>query len=299
MTIHDFLLDLVAIRGLSLNTRDAYANDLRIFDRYVDNILDATQKDITDFIASERAKGFNDKTVARRLASIKSYFDFCVKQGALEENPCKNIPKAKAPLTLPRVLSVKDVTAICDASERVGRTPLERARNKVIVEMLYGSGLRVSELICLKKGIFTGKPEHMIVKGKGSKERLVPISSYTTEAIDTYLELLLETRLSNSQYLFPTNSQQGYINRELVFQSLKHIASVARVDHRKVSPHKLRHAFASHLLENGADIMVISSLLGHANVTTTEIYTHVADRRLIETVNKNHPFAKKGAVNEV
>ncbi len=152
MTIHDFLLDLVAIRGLSINTRDGYANDLRIFDRYVDNILDATQKDIIDFIASQRAKGFNDKTVARRLASIKSYFDFCVKQGALEENPCKNIPKAKAPFTLPRILSVEDVSAICDASGRVGRTPLERARNKVIVEMLYGSGLRVSELISLKKG---------------------------------------------------------------------------------------------------------------------------------------------------
>ena len=296
MTIHDFLLDLGAVRGLSLNTRDAYANDLRIFSSYIDEPLDAKQKDITDFIVSQRAKGFNDKTVARRLASIKSYFDFCVKEGALEENPCKNIPKAKAPFTLPRVLSVKDVTAICDVADRVGRTPLEKARNKVIVELLYGSGLRISELISLKRGLFEGKPDHMIVRGKGNKERIVALSKVSLKAIAIYLGHLLQSKFSNSPYLFPSNSRQGYLNRELVFQSIKHIASVARVDYRKVSPHKLRHAFASHLLENGADLMVISSLLGHANISTTEIYTHVADKSLIEAVNKNHPFSKKGAL---
>ena len=296
MTIHDFLLDLVAVRGLSLNTRDAYANDLRIFSSYIDEPLDAKQKDITDFIVSQRAKGFNDKTVARRIASLRTFYDFCVKEGALEESPCKHIPKSRTPTSLPRVLSVKDVTSMCDVADRVGRTPLEKARNKVIVELLYGSGLRISELISLKRGLFEGKPDHMIVRGKGNKERIVPISKVSLKAIAIYLGHLLQSKFSNSHYLFPSNSRQGYLNRELVFQSIKHIASVARVDYRKVSPHKLRHAFASHLLENGAYLVVIQKLLGHAHLTTTEIYTHVADRRLIETVNRNHPFAKKGAL---
>lgn len=294
----DFLLCLLTEKNMSMNTASSYRADLKIFSTFINkknlNIEKVKKNDINKFFQSQREKGFSDNTISRRLSTIKQFFKFLVKEGLLYRNPCEDIKNFKKTRKIPGFLSEEEILRILDAASRVGKNKLEKTRNKALIEILYGSGMRVSELVSLRKSLFIGMPELILIKGKGNKERIVPISKLALSATKKYLAELKKTHKEfyESDFLFPSRSKNGYLNREKLFLIIKEISSNAGVNAQYVSPHKIRHAFASHLLSNGADLRVIQTLLGHKNLSTTEIYTHILDERVIKSVRKNHPFAK-------
>ena len=299
----DFLLSLVTEKNMSLNTASSYKADLNIFFEFINqqklNIKTLQQTEINKFFQNQREKGFSDNTISRRLSTLKQFFKFLVREGLFDQNPCEDIKNFKSTKKIPGFLSEREVLKILNCAGTVGKNKAERARNKALIEILYASGMRVSELVSLRKSLFTGNPELILIKGKGNKERMVPISKIALSAIKKYLTELKKTNLElyKSEFLFPSRSKNGYLNRERFFLIIKEIASSAGLNMQNVSPHKIRHAFASHLLSNGADLRVIQTILGHKNLSTTEIYTHILDEKMIKSIQENHPFAKKDLKN--
>ena len=299
----DFLLSLVTEKNMSLNTASSYKADLKIFFKFLtqQNLTVETvrKNEISKFFQSQRERGFSDNTVSRRLSTIKQFFKFLILEDLLDRNPCEDIKNFKKTKKLPNFLSEEEVVRILNSASTVGKNNVERARNKALIEILYASGMRVSELVSLRKSLFNGTPELILIKGKGNKERMVPISKIALSAIKKYLAELKKDsiELYKSDFLFPSRSKSGYLNRERFFLIIKEVANTAGLNAKYVSPHKIRHAFASHLLSNGADLRVIQTLLGHKNLSTTEIYTHILNEKIIKSVQKNHPFAKKDFKN--
>jgi len=284
---------------MSLNTASSYSADLKIFFTFIKqqnlSITIVSKADVSKFFQSERARGYSDNTISRRLSTMKQFFKFLVQEGFLDKNPCEDIKNFKKAKKIPGFLSEEEVLRILNAASSVGKDNFERARNKALIEILYASGMRVSELVSLRKSAFTGSPELILIKGKGNKERMVPISKIALSATKKYLAELKKTNLAfyESNFLFPSKSKNGHLNREMFFLIIKEVAKKAGLNAQYISPHKIRHAFASHLLSNGADLRVIQTLLGHKNLSTTEIYTHILDEKIIKSVQENHPFAKK------
>ena len=295
----NFLLSIVTEKNMSLNTASSYAADLKIFFSFIKRqnlgITSVRKTNISKFFQSQRERGFSDSTVSRRLSTIKQFFKFLVREGFVDRNPCEDIKNFKKTKKIPSFLSEEEVLKILNSASNVGKDNVERTRNKALIEILYASGMRVSELVSLQKSAFTGSPELILIKGKGNKERMVPISKIALSVIKKYLAELKKANIEfyKSDYLFPSRSKSGYLNREKFFLIIKEIANTAGLNAKNISPHKIRHAFASHLLSNGADLRVIQTLLGHKNLSTTEIYTHVLDEKIIKNVQENHPFAKK------
>ena len=295
----NFLLSLVTEKNMSLNTASSYASDLKIFFIFIKqqnlNIEAVRKTDIGIFFHTQRERGFSDNTIARRLSTMKQFFKFLVGENLVNRNPCEDIKNFKKTKKIPGFLSEKEVVRILDSASSVGKNNVERARNKALIEILYASGMRVSELVSLPKSVFIGSPELILIRGKGNKERMVPISKIALSAVKKYLLEMKKTNIElyKSDFLFPSRSKKGHLNREKFFLIIKEIANNAGLNAQYVSPHKIRHAFASHLLSNGADLRVIQTLLGHKNLSTTEIYTHVLDEKIIKSVQENHPFAKK------
>ena len=295
----DFLLSLVTEKNMSLNTASSYKADLKIFFKFIKqqrlNVKTLKKTDLGNFFQKQRESGFSDNTVSRRLSTIKQFFKFLILEGFMDRNPVEEIKNFKQTKKIPGFLSEKEVLRILNSAGQVGKNDYERARNKALIELLYASGMRVSELVSLRKSLFIGTPELILIKGKGSKERMVPISKVALSSVKKYLIKLKKTNLElyKSEFLFPSRSKNGFLNREKFFLIIKEIACCAGLNAKYVSPHKIRHAFASHLLSNGADLRVIQKLLGHKNLSTTEIYTHVLDKKIIKSVQENHPFAKK------
>ena len=299
----EFLLSLVTEKNMSLNTASSYKADLKVFFTFMKqqnlNIETIKKQHVGDFFLKEKEKGFSDNTISRRLSSMKQFFKFLVQEGFLYRNPCEEIKNFKKTKKIPGFLSVQEVQNILDSAGHVGKNNVERSRNKALIEILYASGMRVSELVSLRKSLFIGMPELILIRGKGNKERMVPISKMAMSAVKKYLIELKKanSELYKSDFLFPSRSKNGYLNRERFFLIIKEIACSAGVNAQHVSPHKIRHAFASHLLANGADLRVIQTLLGHKNLSTTEIYTHILDEKMIKSVREHHPFAKKDFKN--
>ena len=295
----NFILSIVTEKNMSLNTASSYAADLKIFLSFIKRqklgIATVRKTTIGKFFQSQRERGFSDNTVSRRLSTIRQFFRFLVREGFVDRDPCEDIKNFKKTKKIPSFLSEEEVLKILNSASSVGKDNVERTRNRALIEILYASGMRVSELVSLKKSFFTGSPELILIKGKGNKERMVPISKIALSVIKNYLAELKKTNIEfyKSDYLFPSRSKSGHLNRERFFLIIKDIANTAGLDAQNISPHKIRHAFASHLLSNGADLRVIQTLLGHKNLSTTEIYTHVLDDKIIKSVQKNHPFAKK------
>lgn len=295
----NFLLSLVTEKNMSLNTASSYASDLKIFFIFIKqqnlNIEAVRKTDIGIFFHTQRERGFSDNTIARRLSTMKQFFKFLVGENLVSRNPCEDIKNFKKTKKIPGFLSEKEVIRILDSARSVGKNNVERARNKALIEILYASGMRVSELVSLPKSVFIGSPELILIRGKGNKERMVPISKIALSAVKKYLLEMKKTNIElyKSDFLFPSRSKKGHLNREKFFLIIKEIANNAGLNAQYVSPHKIRHAFASHLLSNGADLRVIQTLLGHKNLSTTEIYTHILDEKIIKSVQENHPFAKK------
>ncbi|MBX3508744.1 site-specific tyrosine recombinase XerD [Parvibaculum sp.] len=305
--IEAFLEMLSAERGAARNTLDAYERDLRDFAGFLssrDRALDAaTSRDIRDYLEGLTAQGLSASTAARRLSALRQFHGFLFAESIRKDDPCGSIEGPRRARPLPKTLTVEEVDALLAAARLAedGRTQEEavlaykRARLVCLMEVLYATGLRVSELVGLPLTAVRGDERFLAVSGKGGRERLVPLSETARQAIDAYLPLRT-MRLGDhvSPWLFPSRGRQGHLTRHRFAQLLKDLAVSAGLDPTRVSPHTLRHAFASHLLANGADLRAVQQMLGHADISTTQIYTHVLDERLKELVQTHHPLARKG-----
>jgi len=290
-----FLNHLAAERGAALNTLDAYRRDLAEYEKSFaggQDFTTVTRGDIEAHLVSLDAAGFASSTRARHLSAIRQIHAFLFAEGWREDDPAAPIQGPKKSRTLPRVLSVDDVSALL-ATSRKG-DDLKSLRNTCLVEMLYASGLRTSELVSLPVATVRRLPKMVPVRGKGGKDRLAPLSDRARQALAAYLPLRDAAPSHESRFLFPSRGASGHLTRARFFQILRALAAEAGLDATKVSPHTLRHAFATHLLANGADLRVIQTLLGHADIATTEIYTHVLPDDLADLVMTKHPLARSG-----
>lgn len=291
--ISRFLEAKSAQTGAARNTLLAYGRDLQDYAQALAAPpLTATRPDIEAYLGQLDAAGMSPATRARRLSAIKQFHLFLFEDGLTDINPAARIAGPKKSRALPGALTLDQVTALIEAMRGTGRTTAERARSALIIEMLYATGLRISELISLPVTHFKGRPDAILVRGKGNKERLVPLSEPVMAALEDWLiHRKADKALAGSRFLFPSRGKSGHLTRQSVFLSLKSAATKAGIAPELVSPHILRHAFATHLLANGADLRVIQMLLGHADIATTEIYTHVVDDAKKALVLEHHPLA--------
>lgn len=288
-----FLNHLAAERGAALNTLDAYRRDLAEYEKSFEgcDFTTATRDDIEAHLDALNTLGLATATRARHLSAIKQIHAFLFAEGWRNDDPAAPIKGPRKARTLPRTLSVDDVSALLAAAHK--GDSLKSLRNACLIEMLYASGLRISELVSLPVAPLRRMPKMVPVRGKGGKDRLVPLSDRARGALATYLPLRDATPLAKSLFLFPSRGKAGHLTRVRLFQILRGLAVEAGLDATKVSPHTLRHAFATHLLANGADLRVIQTLLGHSDIATTEIYTHVVPDDLADLVFMKHPLAEK------
>lgn len=280
--------------GAAHNTALAYGRDLRDFQDWVlGQSLDfatLTRDDIHSYLMQCEAQGLAKSTRARRLSAIKQMYRFALEEGWRADNPALRITGPSAAAHLPATLSEAEVDLILNAP--FGRTPQERLRNKTLVEVLYATGMRVSELVTLPASAVRGDPEMILIKGKGGKERMVPLSRPARAVLREWL-VEWDRMNTKGKFLFPSRGAEGHITRQHFYLLIKSIAATGGVDPDRVTPHTLRHAFATHLLAHGADLRVIQTLLGHADLATTEIYTHVLDAAKKSLVLTHHPLAKQ------
>jgi integrase/recombinase XerD len=283
----DRFLDMMAAEaGSSRHTLAAYRNDLERAAEGLGSLGAATTDDLSR-LGSQWAE-LAASTVARRSAALRRFFGFLVDDGLRRDDPSSALPRPRLERPLPRILETSDVERMFEAAEnRAASGELAAVRNLALLELLYGSGLRASELVSLPRGAVRSGQPFMMVRGKGSKERLVPISARAETAVSKWLEIAPGTTV----WLFPSGNK--HISRVRLFQIVRAMAADAGIAPERVSPHVLRHAFATHLLSGGADLRVLQSLLGHADIATTQIYTHVDSARLVELVNARHPLAKR------
>ncbi len=282
------------------NTRLAYGRDLKdaaahLRRRNLD-FARAAQTDIEAYLVACEAAGLSRSTRARRLSSLKQLYRFAFDEGWRDDNPALRIAGPGKSKSLPKTLTVDEVTRLITAAGGSGR---ETVRNICLMELVYATGMRVTELVSLPVAAARGNPQVLLIRGKGDKERLVPLSPPAREALASWLavrDAAEDTRKAQGQqpsrFLFPSTGKAGHLTRHRFFALIKELAVAAGVRADKVTPHTLRHAFATHLLEGGADLRVIQTLLGHADVATTEIYTHVVDERLRDLVLRHHPLAQ-------
>lgn len=301
--ISTFLDAQAAELGAATNTQLAYARDLKDFAGWLGGrklSFEATsQDDVESYLIFCDAQGLAKSTRARRLSAIKQLYRFGFEEGWRSDNPALQIAGPGRDKRLPKTLSMAEVDRLLAASREVGRSKSDRVRNTCLMELLYATGMRVSELVSLPVAAARGNPRMLLIRGKGDKERMVPLSPPARDALALWLtaweDTQDKTRLKGkppSRFLFPSRGKEGYITRHRFYILIKELAVHAGVSPSKVTPHTLRHAFATHLLENGADLRSIQTLLGHADVATTEIYTHVLEARLQELVLTHHPLAK-------
>ena len=301
--IDAFLEALAAERGAAGNTLAAYRRDLDDFAGWLGRNgsgLDAARRaEIEAYLGALEAAGLSPATRARRLSAIRQLFRFLLSEGWRADDPAARIAGPRPERRLPGTLSVADVDRLLEAARAGPGGEAKRARLNCLVELLYATGLRVSELVSLPAAAARGKPRMLLVTGKGGRERMVPLSGPAREALAAWLRLRdadeAERRARGarpSPWLFPSRGRQGHLTRIAFYQALKGLAARAGLDPERISPHTLRHAFATHLLANGADLRAIQQLLGHADISTTEIYTHVLDERLKALVLEKHPLAR-------
>lgn len=295
-----FFAMLAAERGAARNTLDGYTRDLEDYaDFLAARGLDARgagANDIRAYLEHLTDQGFAAATLARRLSAIRQFHGFAYAEGFHEVDPSVSIEGPRQGRGLPKVLSIEDVERLlrCAADgvslARSGAARLAALRLHALVELLYATGLRASELVALPAAAFARPREGMIVKGKGNKERLVLLTPAALEAVAAYRQALAETKAPPSKFLFPASGEAGHLARQVFARELKRLAGAAGLKADALSPHVLRHAFATHLLQNGADLRIVQQLLGHADIATTQIYTHVLDERARAMVRDLHPL---------
>ncbi len=309
--VEAFLEMLAAERGAAANTLDAYRRDLNDFSAYIDRrgltVREVMTGTIQSYLVETAESGLSPSSRARRLSAIRQFFKFLATEDILVDDPAARLEAPKKPRTLPKTLSVTEVERLIEAArlriaETAGRERITAVRLACLLELLYATGMRVSELVALPLSVLDGDPRLLTIKGKGGRERLVPINPAARAALDAYLAVSrdgdagaeLAPRLT-SKWLFPSRSTTGYLTRQAFAQELKGLAPQAGIDPTRISPHVLRHAFASHLLDRGADLRALQQLLGHADISTTQIYTHVLEEKLKSLVFQHHPLASRKA----
>jgi integrase/recombinase XerD len=297
----ELFLDMIAAeRGGAKNTLAAYARDLADFSAELGKagrtIAGASTDDLRDYLGSLARRRFAASSVARRLSAIRQLYRFLYAEGHRADDPSAVIEGPKRNRALPKVLSIAEVDRLlAQARADMGQADqgapkrLRAARLACLIEVLYATGLRVSELIALPISAAERNARMLTVRGKGNKERLVPLNEAAKKAMSEYLALLSANGVRQTKWLFPSFGRTGHLTRQHFARELKALAAAAGL--RQVSPHVLRHAFASHLLHNGADLRVVQTLLGHADISTTQIYTHVLEERLKSLVRDLHPLA--------
>jgi integrase/recombinase XerD len=295
----DAFLEMMAVeRAAARNTLTAYGKDLADAGGFLAgrgrDLADASSEDIEAYFAHLGAMGLSPATAARRRASVRGLYRFVLGERWREDDPSRRVDAPKKGRPLPHVLSREDVDRlIAAAGERDGAAGL---RLGCMVELLYASGLRISELLALPLAALARDPAYLIVKGKGGKERLAPLNAAARTAVQAYLparKSFLPAGARDNPWLFPSRGKSGALTPRRFAQMLDEAAALAGIDPAKVSPHGLRHAFATHLLEGGADLRTVQKLLGHADIATTQIYTHVAEGRLRAVVEAAHPLGRK------
>jgi integrase/recombinase XerD len=297
---------LAAERGASKNTLDAYRRDLQDYLDYLQEEaltpLTATARTVRGFMASLEERGLKASSAARRLSAVRQFHKFLYAEGGAAADPTAAVAAPKRGRQLPKVLSVDEVDRLIgtahDGANRAEASPGERlraARMACLLELLYATGLRVSELVALPRTAARSRERFLVVRGKGGKERLVPLTQAARDAAEAYLALLEKQEAAPAPWLFPADSATGFLTRQAFARDLKTAAASAGLRADRVSPHVLRHAFASHLLQNGADLRIVQELLGHSDISTTQIYTHVLDERLKTMVRDLHPLQERGS----
>ncbi len=303
--ISTFLDARAAELGAARNTQLAYGRDLMDFAQWLSrrqqDFASAGREAVEDYLVQCDAQGLSKATRARRLSSIRQLFRFAFEEGWRKDNPALRLSGPGKAKSLPKTLSEAEVTRLMDAARTRARNPADRLRDTALFELLYATGLRVSELVGLPIAAVRGDPRMILVRGKGDKERMVPLSSPARTALATWLthrdaddEAGRKAGRAASRFLFPGDGREGHLTRQYFHSLVKDMAVLAGIPPVRVTPHVLRHAFATHLLAHGADLRVIQTLLGHSDVATTEIYTHVLDDHLKELVLTKHPLARKG-----
>lgn len=291
--IETFIEMLAAERGAAVNTLEAYARDLVDFAGGLDGDIEAaTSEAIRGYLARLESDGKSAATAARRLSAIRQFFRFLHTEGLRIDDPSAGIDSPKRTRSLPRLLSEAEVERLLAAARATGGP--EGKRLAAFMEVLYATGLRVSELVSLPFPILTPERSYIVVRGKGGRERMVPLSEPAIQALRDY-EAVREKFLKrprDGRWLFPSRAKGGHLTRQRFAQLLDGLAVAAGIEPAKVSPHTLRHAFASHLLANGADLRAVQQMLGHADISTTQIYTHVLKERLRDLVEEHHPLAR-------
>ena len=307
--ISTFLEAQAAELGAASNTQLAYGRDLKDLDAWLArralDFATAQQSNIEDYLIHCEAQGLAKSTRARRLSAAKQLYRFAFEEGLRSDNPALQIAGPGLDKRLPKVLSEAEVDALLEAAGTSGRTAEDRVRNLCLMQLLYATGMRVTELVSLPISATRGDPRLLLITGKGGKERMVPLSPPARAALADWLSVrdsqddaLLAKRKPISKYLFPSRGKAGYLTRHRFYLLVKEFALAGGIDPAKVTPHTLRHAFATHLLAGGADLRAIQTMLGHADVATTEIYTHVLEERLSELVLTRHPLADTDEASE-
>lgn len=299
--IENFLEMMSAERGAAANTIEAYRRDLDETSSFLaganQSLFEADVNGIRAAMADLARRGFAASSQARQLSSLRQFYQFLYAEGHRGDDPTAIVDGPKRQRSLPKTLDVDAVGKMLDLAEEAAKAEPDTAsaakRLHAMVETLYSTGLRVSELVALPESAARADRQYILLKGKGGKERMVPLSAKSKTAIAVWLTARnLDPVFGGSPWLFPAKSDSGHVARQVFARELKTLGAKAGIPAAKLSPHVLRHAFASHLLQNGADLRVVQELLGHADISTTQIYTHVLAERLQRLVEDHHPLAK-------
>jgi integrase/recombinase XerD len=306
-----FLDMLAAEQGAGDNTLQAYRSDLEDLSEFIAHrkktFLVADTQILRDYLADLDTRGFKSTSVARKLSSMRHLFRFLLNERARSDDPAAILSGPKRGRSLPKVLSIADVDRLLTHARTLIQTPdqsplqrLRALRLSCLLEVLYATGLRVSELVTLPLSAARRDARMIVIRGKGNKERLVPLNDASKQAMADYLAAMdaahreqKKKTAAASKWLFPSSGESGHLTRQHFARDLKELAAGAGIAPRLVSPHVLRHAFASHLLHNGADLRIVQTLLGHTDISTTQIYTHIVEERLKSLVRDLHPLADK------
>ncbi len=311
--LESFLEMMSAERGAAANTLASYERDLTDLREFLgsraQSLTEAATSDLSAYLTHLSAQGFAATSQARRLSSMRQFYRFLYSEGLRSDDPTGIIDAPKKGVALPKTMSVADVNRLLGLAAQEAATEgpgqLARIRMHLLLELLYATGMRVSELVSLPVKVLRQEGRFLMIRGKGNKDRMVLLSRTAIEAMEKYEAALKalasengkatkKAEATDSPWLFPSNSKEGYLPRQVFARDLKDIAIRAGLHPSAVSPHVLRHAFASHLLQNGADLRAVQELLGHSDISTTQIYTHVLEERLQELVQTHHPLAKQG-----
>ncbi len=303
----DAFLDMLASeRGSSRNTLDAYRRDLTDFLDEIGHaevtLNDVAPPHVTAHLRTLDDNGLGAASRARKLSALRQFFKFLVAEEAIDEDPTHGLSGPRKTASLPKILSVAEVDRLLDTAKArtrdiKGRDLVRALRLHALLELLYATGMRVTELVSLPRTVLAGDERVFTITGKGGRERLVPLNTSARAALARYLGVGTDPAdgvapMLKTKWLFPSKAAEGHLTRQRFAQELKELCEQAGLDPERVSPHVLRHAFASHLLDRGADLRAVQQLLGHADISTTQIYTHVLEERLRRLVLDHHPLAK-------